>query len=108
MARRIRRLPRCQRRGCAEPVSRAVRIELPGIDLGSRPATTVYVGLCPRCAREVSAGARLTQAALVTLPALVEQAGSARRRVRELEGWLREAEGAVAFQRERASRVERE
>lgn len=93
MARRIRRLPRCQLRGCSEPVGRAVRIELPvpplDLGLGDQAPARVYVGLCPRCSREVEHRARLMREAY-----------------EELEELLREAEGALAHQRARAMRAE--
>ncbi len=111
----VRGQPLCQVASCRQRSCRAVEIDLPASWDGAREYTalTVTVGLCREHGSEVS---RRTEALLQArsdhgaLLAVIEMAAvedlTARQATEALERALAEAEGAVAYQRDRAERAE--
>jgi hypothetical protein len=107
----------CQVADCRRRAMRAVEIELPtdwNATLGFR-VLTVMLGTCVRHGREIERHAtalleaRAEQEDLIRVIALaVETDAAAREVIERMERDLGEAEGAVAYQRERADRAEAE
>lgn len=107
--------PWCQVPGCRKQVGQVVEIDVPASwdAFETYTTLTVHLGTCRKHGRELTRRmtamleARVEYAQMVALigGAAVAEA-SARGVVEELRRLLTEAEGAVAFQRERAERAE--